>query len=196
MNAPTVLSGFADPVHGAQSTFRCVLTALSRPAKLVKLPQTCIAPEPLDGVLATLALALLDVATPVWLDPPLATQSIQQYLRLRAGIQFVDEPIKAAFGLIDARMHCPSLALFNACDAFEPHLSATLIIAVRSFFGGPPIAVEGPGIEGSAVLNLAGLSEGFWREWDVNVDNFPRGVDILFTDGAQICGLPRTVRRL
>lgn len=196
MNAPTLVGGFADPVVGAQETFRCILDALSRPAVPVELPHSCIAPSPLGSGMAVLALTLLDGATPAWLDEPFASNTVRRYLQLRTGVSFVDDPRRAAFALIDATRRCPQLAQFSAGDVFEPHLSATLLIAVTSLSDGTPVPVSGPGIEPDSAITVEGLSENFWQQWDVNAGSFPCGVDILFTDGARVCGLPRTTRRL
>ena len=35
--------------------------------------------------------------------------------------------------------------------------------------------------------------DGFWTEWTANHALFPCGVDILFTSGDQLCGLPRSI---
>jgi alpha-D-ribose 1-methylphosphonate 5-triphosphate synthase subunit PhnH len=196
MNAPTLVGGFADPVIGAQETFRCILTALSRPGVPVALPQSFIAPSPLGSGMAVLALTLLDGATPTWLDEPFASSTVRRYLQLRTDVAFVDDPAQAAFALIDATRRCPPLAQFNAGDVLDPHVSATLLIAVASLSSGAPVLVTGPGIEPETVIAIAGLSESFWPQWDANAGSFPRGVDILFTDGARVCGLPRTTRRL
>jgi alpha-D-ribose 1-methylphosphonate 5-triphosphate synthase subunit PhnH len=196
MNTSTRVDGFADPVVGAQEMFRCILTALSRPAVPVALPQSCIAPTPLGSGLAVLALTLLDGATPTWLDAPFASSTVRRYLQLRTGVVFVDDPAQASVALIDATQRCPQLAQFNAGDVLEPHLSATLLIGVASLSDGAAVPVIGPGIAPDTAIVIEGLGESFWQQWDVNAASFPRGVDILFTDGARVCGLPRTTRRL
>jgi len=196
MKASKRVDGFADPVVGAQEMFRCILTALSRPAVPIALPQSCVAPTPLNSGLAVLALTLLDGATPTWLDAPFASSTVRRYLQLRTGVTFVDDPAEASIALIDATQRCPQLAQFNPGDVLEPHLSATLLVGVTSLSDGISVPVIGPGIAPHTAIVVEGLGESFWPQWDANTASFPCGVDILFTDGARVCGLPRSTRRL
>jgi alpha-D-ribose 1-methylphosphonate 5-triphosphate synthase subunit PhnH len=41
---------------------------------------------------------------------------------------------------------------------------------------------------------IEGPSAQFWAQWQANHAAFPRGVDVLFTCGADAVGLPRTTR--
>jgi alpha-D-ribose 1-methylphosphonate 5-triphosphate synthase subunit PhnH len=59
---------------------------------------------------------------------------------------------------------------------------------------GPKLQAHGPGIREAQPLAIGGLPEGFWAEWQANHSSFPQGVDIFFTCGAQVLGLPRTTR--
>jgi alpha-D-ribose 1-methylphosphonate 5-triphosphate synthase subunit PhnH len=53
---------------------------------------------------------------------------------------------------------------------------------------------QGPGIEQSEVVSLQGLPADFWSQWRTNGELFPQGVDIIFTCGDRVMGLPRTTR--
>ena len=64
-------AGFADPVLGAQSTFRAVMEALSRPGTAQPIAFPATPPIPLTAELAAVALTLFDHDTAVWLDPAL-----------------------------------------------------------------------------------------------------------------------------
>jgi alpha-D-ribose 1-methylphosphonate 5-triphosphate synthase subunit PhnH len=43
-------------------------------------------------------------------------------------------------------------------------------------------------------VSLQGLTADFWLQWQTNQALFPQGVDIIFTCGSSVLGLPRTTR--
>jgi alpha-D-ribose 1-methylphosphonate 5-triphosphate synthase subunit PhnH len=196
MSTTSAASGFADPVDDAQAVFRCILQAMSRPAEPVALPRSCRPPRPLSPGVAALALTLLDGSTSVWLHGDLACDAVRSYLQLRTGVALADDPARADFALIGGSASLPRLDGFDWGGSFEPHGSTTVVLTVPSFTTGPAVRLSGPGIESTATLAVGGLDDGFWRQWDANAAAFPRGVDVLLSDGAGVCGLPRTVRRL
>ncbi|HEX7200702.1 MAG TPA: phosphonate C-P lyase system protein PhnH, partial [Dongiaceae bacterium] len=75
-----------------------------------------------------------------------------------------------------------------------PDRSATLVIEVTSLEEGGPLILSGPGIADRRQLSLGGLAPSFLADWAANHALFPRGVDIFFTCGTRLCGLPRSIR--
>ena len=53
--------------------------------------------------------------------------------------------------------------------------------------------MRGPGIETRAAISIAGLPDSFWSEWAANHALFPCGVDLVFTSGADLLALPRSI---
>ena len=104
MSSP-MTPGFAEPVLGAQSSFRAMLHALSHPGRIVELPDVPQAPAPLGPAMAALALALCDADTPLWHDGGAAVTDClsgdlgRDYSVLWAQIsEFVDLPSDLPYG--------------------------------------------------------------------------------------------------
>jgi len=195
MSAEAVLSGgFADPVFGAQGSFRALMDALANPG----LPQTLVAAEHPAGLapeLAAVALTLCDHDTEVWLDPTLAGDAaVVAWLRFQTGAPLVAEPAQAQFALVSDAAALPALSRFALGSDEYPDRSTTIALAVTSLAGGPVLTLRGPGIKEARTIAPAGLPEGFLGQWADNRALFPRGVDVLLLSGGQVIGLPRTTR--
>ena len=74
MQATTTI-GFADSVHQAQTTFRAVMAALSRPGRAIQLPNLPACPQDLPAGLAAIALTLADYDSDGDLDMYLVNHS-------------------------------------------------------------------------------------------------------------------------
>lgn len=186
----TLAPGFAEPVFAAQHTFRAALKALAHPGTVVSID---LAPEtlpPLDAATAALGLALLDHETALWLDGRL--HGVSDYFRFHCGCPLVAESNVAQFAIIADLSAMPPLAAFLQGSDEYPDQSATLIVQVDNLAEGGPLQLSGPGIAGVTRLSARGLNDRFWREWPANNAAFPRGVDVFFTCGSRLCGLPRT----
>lgn len=179
--------GFADPVLDSQKSFRAVLAAMAEPGRRIALSPDLAPPRPLRPATAAVALALIDYDTPVWLCPAVAGAA--DWLRFHTGCPVVAEPSAAAFGI--ATGDWPALdALPAGTDAF-PDRSATLIAQVERL-GGDGLRLSGPGIAGAARFGFAPMPAGFLAAWRANARLFPRGVDLILTDGDGLAALPRT----
>lgn len=189
-----LLPGFTDPVMQSQKIFRLLLEAMARPGTMVELPLSVTAPAPLDPATAAAALTLLDYETPLWLDETAGTEAVASYLRFHCGCPLVHHRDRAAFAIIADPARLPPLASFNLGSDEYPDRSTTLIIQVPSLTTGDALALSGPGIRDSITLAASGFPKEF-RQWMAdNHELFPRGVDIFFTCGTLIAGLPRSTR--
>jgi alpha-D-ribose 1-methylphosphonate 5-triphosphate synthase subunit PhnH len=187
-----LLPGFADPVFDAQSAFRAALDAMSYPGRIQSVPTALQTPDPLGIAAGSLALALFDFDTPVWLDATLGTNAVSGYLRFHCGCPIVRETAEAKFALVSAA-NLPRLDNFSIGEDRYPDRSATLVIAVLSLTDGPATTWTGPGINGSITANIAGLPADFWDQWADNAELYPQGIDVIFTCGERLVGLPRTI---
>lgn len=192
MTQPSSLlsGGFADPVHDAQTVFRGVLNALSRPGRRVALG------SPIDGLalgaaMAHLLLALTDDDTAVWWQ---ADAQPAGWLRFHTGASVAATPAQAAFAVVLEPAALPPLASFAAGSTASPEHSTTLLIEVPSLDAGPAVEWRGPGIQDLQAVRVAGLPDDFWGQWQANHAAFPQGVDIVFTCADLALGLPRTTR--
>jgi alpha-D-ribose 1-methylphosphonate 5-triphosphate synthase subunit PhnH len=179
--------GFADPVFDAQSVFRTALTALSEPGRVLKLPSSL----GIDAAPALL-LALADHDTPIWLDE--AASRFSAYLRFHTGAQVIDDPKAARFAMIGSGAICPPLAGFEPGSSDYPDRSATLIVEVETLAEGGGWSLSGPGIPGVRTLPAVALPSDFLSQWADNHASYPQGVDLFFTCGSRLAGLPRSTR--
>lgn len=193
MNDSTALPGFADPVFDAQSVFRALLDAMSRPGSIVDLPVAPEAPAPLLASAAALCLSLVDVDTPLWLDPALAeSEAVKALLRFQCGCPITQDPAQAAFAVAADPQGLPPLDAFAQGSHAYPDRSTTLILQVSALTDGSGITLRGPGIENSRSLAVQDLAPAFWEQAKTNHARFPCGVDVVFAAPSQIAALPRS----
>ncbi len=184
-------TAFTDPALGAQSAFRALLEALSRPGTVqVMGPDLPIPPARMGPGLYAAVLALADFETALWRGPELADATPD--LRFHLGARLVDAPGEAGFALAGDGAALPPLAQFAQGDDAYPDRSTTLLVEVRELRADGPWRLTGPGIASEARLGVRGLPADFVAQWAENHARFPRGVDLFLFDGATVVGLPRT----
>lgn len=186
-----VSAGFADPVHDAQTAFRAVLDALSRPGRQVAVGQP-VKGLALGPAMAHLLLALTDDDTAVWWQH--SDRAAADWLRFHTGASQAAAPEDAAFAVLAGTAGMPPLAAFAAGSVEAPERSATLLLEVASLDTGPAVEWRGPGILGMQTVRIAGLPDDFWAQWHASHASFPQGVDLVFTCSSVALGLPRTTR--
>ncbi len=200
-------AGFADPVHGAQQTFRALLAAMSEPGTLRALPVAAVdglAPSdaelrpPMKLALAATLLTLLDADTPVHLAGSLGSADAAAWLRFHTGARAV--PGVAAMTAALARD--VDAALWRALPLGSdeaPQSGATLFVEVdalsdRPLPGGAALKLRGAGIESARDLAVAGLPAAFWQ-WRIALQpELPRGVDLVLACGERLAAIPRSTR--
>ena len=183
--------GFADPVHDAQGVFRRVLDALSRPGRIFTLGAHAGASS-MGSAMSQVLLTLTDDDTAVWWQQP--DVAAAQWLRFHTGAPVAQQPDSAAFAVCLRTDDVPGLDLLATGSADAPEHSTTLLLEVPCLETGAALEWRGPGIEEVQVVRVAGLPDGFWTQWQANHATFPQGVDIVFTCGNTVLGLPRTTR--
>lgn len=186
----TLKPGFSDPVSQSQLVFRHLLDAMARPGTIETIDLNIEGPESLDLAATTIALALVDFETPLYLDPALANPAAEAYLKFHCGTRIVPDAKDAAFAILDGTPG--DLDAFNTGTDEYPELGATLIIQVETIKVGGPLTLTGPGIKDSAQLGLPDVPASFWKEREKLQRYFPRGIDLIFVSGARMVALPRT----
>ena len=191
-------AGFHDPIHDSQAVFRGVLDVLSKPGTLVSLSLGTISPpNGLNAATFALGLTLFDLQSPVCLSGGSLEASKQQIVypfRFHCGCRFVDDPHESAFAIATEGSATPTLASLSQGSDLYPEESTTLIVQVSCFTAGTSVSISGPGIREKATLNIAGVGDGFWEQRADLESLYPRGVDIIFTCGSDLIGLPRSSR--
>lgn len=188
-------SNFPRSVLFAQSTFRAVLDAMSRPGAIRALGDTVDPPPPFSKGAAAVALTLCDYDTPVWLDDALrANAAVGEWLRFHCGSPLIDDRSAAMFAFVADATALPSFEDFNAGTADYPDRGTTVVVQVETLTSGPELILEGPGINGRRSLRASSLPFDMTSRLARNRALFPRGIDLLLVAGASIAGLPRSVR--
>ena len=168
--------GFADPATDAQSCFRAVLHAMSRPGTITSAGAGLLPPAPLDPATAAVLLTLSDADTPLWLDP--AAASAADWAAFHCGAPRARRIGAAAFA---CTLTMPALSSLHPGTDLAPENSATLILQVPAVGQGTP-------------LRLDGLPDDFAAQWAANHALYPCGVDLVLCAGERLCALPRSVR--
>ncbi len=186
--------GFADATHGAQSVFRSVLEALSRPGRLQTLGASdgLQAPVPLSRGLTALLLTLLDTETSLHLAEPLTSDAAWMYCRFHTGVQREDDAAQADF--VATRSPHASLDGLRLGSDEVPQQGSTLIVDTGSLAleRGARLRLTGPGIAHEQHMGWCGLPIAFWQQRIAMQRLFPRGVDLLLVCGSQLVGVPRS----
>lgn len=183
-----------DQARHSQAAFRAAMMAMAQPGRIIDLPELTI-DAPLPEGMATLALALCDYETPIWLDDSLThTNAAAEWLRMQTGAPLTRHPATCLFGLIGDATALPALESFALGTDEYPDRSASLIVAVYALSDGYGWRLRGPGIREDARLHARGLAEAFVAERAGLGVLFPRGVDIFFVCGLRVAALPRSTR--
>ncbi|OYW09415.1 MAG: phosphonate C-P lyase system protein PhnH [Rhodospirillales bacterium 12-71-4] len=181
----TGFPGFADPVLDAQSAFRAVLAAMSRPGQVQRLPPLPEPPPGLSPAAAALLLTLADSGTPLCLA---AGPEAEAWVRFHCGAPFA--AAGAAAFVLDPAARLGDL--FPGTEE-EPERGATLLLDVAALEAAPGWRLSGPGIRDSQALRVTGAPPGFLADWAANRRRAPCGVDVVLCAGDAIAALPRSV---
>lgn len=191
----TLEGGFAEPVFGAQTTFRALMDALANPGQVQSLSAPLHAPAGLASGLAAIALTMCDHDTSVWLDPSLIeSDAVTAWLRFHTASPLTTDPGRAQFGLVSGTDALPRLDQFSLGTDEYPDRSTTIALSVPSLTGGSDLVLRGPGINVHRHIAPQRLPSDFLEQWAGNRGLFPRGVDLLLVSGSEVLGLPRTTR--
>jgi alpha-D-ribose 1-methylphosphonate 5-triphosphate synthase subunit PhnH len=188
-------AGFADKVLSAQSVFRSVMDAMARPGSIQRIASTAGTPVGMMRGTAAIALTLFDHDTPVWLDGRMsATPDAAKWLKFHTSAPVVADSSTASFALVGDPENLPALDRFAFGSNEYPDRSTTLILQVESLTDGPVVELQGPGIDGAAVLRASIRPRDLFERLAINAALFPRGVDVVLVHDDSIVAIPRTTR--
>lgn len=192
----SLAGGFADPVMDSQAVFRTLLEAMAAPLTTHSLGSKGRHLPPHHPAALAICLALLDLDTPLWIQPGAPGETaLQAFLKFHCGCPLVERTEAARFALIHDPLAMPPLSAFDHGTAEYPDRSATLIIQTAGFDAAQGGNFRGPGIRQRNRLGIAGLPAGFWDGLAAANAAFPLGLDCIFTAGDTICAAPRTTQR-
>ncbi|MBO0711851.1 MAG: phosphonate C-P lyase system protein PhnH [Acetobacteraceae bacterium] len=182
------LPGFADPVTGAQATFRAVLDAMARPGRICEAGTDLAPPAPLGRAAAAVLLALVDHDTPLFIADDY--ERAREWIAFHSGAPVITDLGNCGFVLARAM---PDLSLITAGSHEAPERSATLILEVAALGRGTRYRLSGPGLLTPAMFGADGLPERFVDLWLDNRRQFPCGVDLILCADGVLAALPRSV---
>jgi alpha-D-ribose 1-methylphosphonate 5-triphosphate synthase subunit PhnH len=190
-------AGFADKVLSAQSTFRSVMDAMARPGSVQRITAVAGTPSPVMRGTAAIVLTLFDHDTPIWLDPKMsATPDVAKWLKFHTSAPVVADASISSFALVGEAAALPALDRFSFGTSEYPDRSTTLILQVKSLTQGPAVELQGPGIDGTAILQAIIEPFDLFERLAVNATLFPRGIDVVLVHDDAIVAIPRTTRRV
>jgi alpha-D-ribose 1-methylphosphonate 5-triphosphate synthase subunit PhnH len=182
------LPGFADPVLGAQSAFRAILEAMSRPGTVQRVGADLTPPAPLCPSAAAVLLTLVDADTTLHLGQGL--DGAADWIGFHCGAPLTTSIAAASFALA---LEMPPLGSLATGTDDAPQVSGTLILQVASVNRGTGYQIAGPGLKAPAILRVSGLPDDFVAQWAANHALAPRGVDIILCAAAELVALPRSL---
>lgn len=192
--ASDVRRGFSSPAFGAQSVFRSVLTAMSRPGTMQRISCDADVPSGIDRAAYAVLLALADQDVVIALPREMEVGPVASSLRFHTGARIQADLSIADFCLVPAHQVTEALRTCKQGSDRYPETAATLVVSVPSLHGRPVATMTGPGIAHTAPLTVAGLDAGFTDAWRANNERFPCGIDVVFVCGSELMGLPRSSR--
>jgi len=188
-------AGFADKVLSAQSTFRSVMDAMARPGSIQRIASAAGTPSAMMRGTAAIALTLFDHDTPIWLDSRMsATPDVGKWLKFHTSAPVVADASIAGFALVGDPENLPAVDRFAFGSNEYPDRSTTLILQVESLSTGPEVALQGPGIDGTATLRASIQPGDLFERLAINAALFPRGIDVVLVHDDCIVAIPRTTR--
>ena len=189
-------AGFAEKVLSAQCTFRSVMEAMARPGSVARIVAEVGTPAAMMRGTAAIALTLFDHDTPIWLDPAMSeTSEVTKWLKFHTGAPVVADSSISHFAVIGDAAALPALDRFAFGSNEYPDRSTTLILQVESLTQGQSFELQGPGIDGTAVLQAMIQPADLFERLAINATLFPRGVDVvLVPDDCRGWRSPRTTR--
>ena len=184
--ADTLSGGFAAPPEEGARAFRALLDAMARPGRVVTLAGAA-PPAPASAAAGAALLVLTDRTTRLWLAPSHDTPALRGWIAFHTGAPVTADPTEADFALGDWAGMLP-LGRFQTGTPEYPDRGATLIVDAAAF-AGVPVRLTGPGIAGAARALMPDPAILAAR-----TPQFPQGLDIIWTAGAEAMALPRSTK--
>lgn len=190
---------FNNPVVYARMVFNLMTQALSHPGRIFAFPVTLRVPAPLTSDLASVALAMADKSSALWLDAPLAASPTTiDYLHYYTGARFVRDPAESSYALISDAVSMPQLRAFAGGGQGVSGVSTIVVISVDYLAPTQPgtrgaMVLSGPGIDGSTALIAGPLPLDFQAQIAENRARYPRGVDCFLVSRGRMVAIPRSV---
>ncbi len=184
MQSLALEGGFQNAPTDAAHAFRSIMTAMARPGEISRV-DGATPPAPLSVATGVTLLTLCDPDTPVFLGKSVNAQEIIDWITFHTGAPLVEA--KDAMFAVGSWQDL-TLDDFPIGTAEYPDRSATLIVEVPTLDNTGAI-LAGPGIKDTSRLTVPDIDA-----FQTNRQNFPLGLDFIFTCGNRLACLPRSTR--
>ena len=181
---------FTPAARESQAVFRAVLQALARPGLPQALPP--VAPFVVDSAKYAFAVLAALADHEVMIAVTGGEEAAHQ-ARLATGSTIA--PLDQAEYVLALKDDPAIVPVLGRGTIEAPEAGATLIVSVASVSDerGIALRLSGPGVPGSVVANVRGLSTETVAARSVACSGFPTGIDLLLVDESGRCiGIPRT----
>lgn len=181
-----------DAVYDSQQVFRCLLTAMSNPARRVNIKPFADKLYGENTALLALAMTLLDneVSFNACDNAALADEIVSLTLSREEALEAADYIF-----ITDADKLSSAIAYAKCGTLRDPHQSATMIVKNA----GPDacrLRIYGPGVRGTGELFTTELVRQALDLRDRQYYEYPQGVDMIFVSAAgDLFSLPRRILR-
>lgn len=182
--------GFDDPALNSRQTFRAIVAAMEHPGRLATVRENPYAPDVFHSASAATCLMLLEYETPVWTDIELRSPAIN-WLQIACGSNVVTEPSMAHFALITKPTNMPALDDFRIGSNESPENAKTIIIQVDDIIPTADNHHTNIMVDKTVQLELKGVPDKFWYQWQQLSILYPLGIDIFFTCDDVLIALPK-----
>lgn len=175
-----------------QATFRALLDGMAMPGSIRRASAPEYPRRPWGGALSALE-ALLDHEVMLAVTPH--NEELERWLLQRTGCRLTS-PHQADYLLADGDGWRGAIEVAKLGTLEYPDTSATIAVALLAVGEGPLLLeLQGPGIEGRALIRLDGAPAEAVRSLTEKNEHYPLGVDVILADaGGRIACLPRTTR--
>lgn len=185
MDAISLEGGFANAPVDAAHAFRAAMNAMARPGE-IETVLGATPPAPLSIAAGVLVLTLCDPDTPVYLADSHDTQALRDWITFQTGAPLAPRA-EAMFAIGSWDALTPQTD-FPIGTAEYPDRSTTLIVEVNH------LAPDGAMLTGPGICDKSSLSLPNSPFFAQNHALFPQGLDMFFTCGDRLAGLPRSTR--
>jgi alpha-D-ribose 1-methylphosphonate 5-triphosphate synthase subunit PhnH len=181
--------GFNDPDLGSHQTFRAIFTAMDHPGQIVTICENPNGPDVLNSASAATCLTLLDYETPVWTDVDWKNPAIN-WLQFDCDSCVVTEPCMANFAIITKPTGMPPLDYFRIGPHKYPEKATTMVVQVDDILPSKVNKCSDILVDKVGQLELVGIPNRFWKQWQHLSSLHPLGIDIFFTCDDVLIALP------